>query len=121
MQPIPLAPSFLSICQTDLPQRIDTSTLWTVRGMAIEQARRMRKRYRIVLLASLVGALVVPVGFALSIDTAAVATQLVHPGLLPGAVAPPRLPWTMPDAAKLLGVGTLLLGLAAVVKKTGKN
>jgi hypothetical protein len=78
----------------------------------------MRKRYRVLFLACLVAALVVPVGFALSVDTAPVATQLLHPGLLPGAVAPPPLPRTMPDAARLFGVGSLLLGLAAAVKKT---
>jgi hypothetical protein len=77
----------------------------------------MRKRYRVLLLAALVAAFVVPFGFALSVDTP-VATQLVYGGLLPGAVAPPAIPWTMPDAAKLLGVGTLLFGLAAAVRKT---
>ena len=89
--------------------------------MTIELAQGMRKWFRVLILASLVGALVVPVGFALSVDTAAVATQLVHPGLLPGAIAPPPVPWTMPDAAKLLGMGTLLLGLASAVKKSGKK
>ena len=78
----------------------------------------MRKRYRVLILAALVAALGVPVGFALSLDTAPVATQFIHVGLLPGATAPPALPWSMPDAAKLLGVGTLLFGLAAAVKKT---
>ena len=79
----------------------------------------MRKRYRVLLFAVL-AALVVPVGFALSLDSTPVATQFVHQALLPGAVAAPALPWTwsMPDAAKLLGVGTLLLGLAAAVRKT---
>ena len=80
----------------------------------------MRKRYRVLLLAALVAALVVPFGFALSVDSAPVAT-VVHAGLLPGAVPAPALPWTlpptMPDAAKLLGVGTLLFGLAAAVRK----
>jgi hypothetical protein len=79
----------------------------------------MRKRYRVLLFAVLVAALCVPVGFALSLDSTPVATQL-HAALLPGAVAAPALPWTwsMPDAAKLLGVGTLLFGLAAAVRKT---
>ena len=78
----------------------------------------MRKRYRVLLLAVLVAALVVPVGFALSVDSTPVAT-VVHTGLLPSAVPAPALPWTMPvpDAAKLLGVGTLLFGLAAAVRK----
>jgi hypothetical protein len=79
----------------------------------------MRKRYRVLLLAALVAALVVPVGFALSIDSTPVATQLlVHPGMLPGAAPAPALPWTMPGSAKLFAVGTLLFGLAAVVRKT---
>ena len=79
----------------------------------------MRKRYRVLLFAVL-AALVVPVGFTLSLDSTPVATQFVHQALLPGAVAAPALPWTwsMPDAAKLLGVGTLLFGLAAAVRKT---
>lgn len=74
----------------------------------------MRKRYRVLLLAALVAALVVPFGFALSVDSVA---TVVHAGLLPGAVPAPALPWTIPDAAKLLGVGTLLIGLAAAVRK----
>jgi hypothetical protein len=78
----------------------------------------MRKRYRVLLLAALVAALGVPVGFALSLDTTPVATQFIHVGLLPGAATAPAVPWSMPDAAKLLGVGTLLFGLAAAVKKT---
>jgi hypothetical protein len=72
----------------------------------------MRKRYRVLLLAALGAALVVPVGFALSLDSTPIATQFVHAG------TPAALPWwTMPDAAKLLGVGTLLFGLAAAVRK----
>ena len=79
----------------------------------------MRKRYRVLLLAILLAAIAVPFGFALSADSTTFATQLaIHPGMLPGAVAAPAIPWTMPDAAKLLGVGTLLFGLAAAVRKT---
>jgi hypothetical protein len=81
----------------------------------------MRKRYRVFLLAALVAAFVVPVGFALSLDSAPVATQIV----LAGVVAPKVLPswsllpsWSMPDSAKLLFVGTVLFGLAAAVRKT---
>lgn len=77
----------------------------------------MRKRYRVLLLAALVAAFIVPVGFALSLDTTPVATQLVYGGLLPNAVAPPAKVWTLPDAAKLLAVGTLLFGLAAAVRR----
>jgi hypothetical protein len=76
----------------------------------------MRKRYRVLLLAALVAALVVPFGFALSVDSAPVAT-IVHTSMIPGAVPAPTVPWTMPDAAKLFGVGTLLFGLAAAVRK----
>jgi hypothetical protein len=78
----------------------------------------MRKRYRVLLLAALVAAFVVPVGFALSLESTPVATQFVHSAMLPGAVAAPTLPWTMPDSAKLFGVGTLLFCLAAAVRKT---
>lgn len=88
------------------------------RGTSLEVLNGMRKRYRVLLLAALVAALVVPVGFALSLDTPPVATQFIHTGLVPGAVAPTAIPWTMPDAAKLLGVGTLLFGLAAAVRRT---
>ena len=76
----------------------------------------MRKRYRVLFLAALVAAFVVPVGFALSLDTTPVATQLVY-----GISSPARSRrldlWTLPDAAKLLGVGTLLFGLAAAVRR----
>ena len=75
----------------------------------------MRKRYRVLLLAALVAALVVPVGFALSLDSTPIATQFVHAGV--GTTASLQW-WTMPDAAKLLGIGTLLFGLAAAVRRT---
>ena len=74
----------------------------------------MRKRYRVVALAVLVAALGVPVGFAVSLDSP-IATQFVYAGV--GTTA--SLPWsTMSDAAKLLGVGTLLFGLAAALRRT---
>lgn len=73
----------------------------------------MRKRYRVLLLAALVAALVVPVGFALSLDSP-IATQFVHASM----VTPASLPFAMSGAAKLLGVGTLLFGLAAALRKT---
>ena len=68
------------------------------------------------MLAALVASCAVPVGFAL--DTAPVATQFVHVGLLPGAVAAPAIPWVMPDSAKLFVIGSVLFGLAAAVKRT---
>jgi len=74
----------------------------------------MRKRYRVLLLAALVAALVVPVGFALSIDSTPMTSRFAHP-----VVAAPRVlpPWSMTDAAKLFFVGTVLFGLAAAVRK----
>jgi hypothetical protein len=75
----------------------------------------MRKRYRVLLFAALVAALVVPVGFALSLDSTPVATHFVHSAVVTPAVLPS---WSMPDAAKLLVVGSVLFGLAAAVKKT---
>ena len=75
----------------------------------------MRKRYRVLLFVALVVALVVPVGFALSLDATPVATQIVYAGVHTGAAG---LPWSVPDAAKLLGMGTILFGLAAAVRKT---
>jgi hypothetical protein len=74
----------------------------------------MRKRYRILGLAALVAALIVPVGFALSLESPAprvpVSSAAVNP---PAAV----LPSPLPDSAKLLVVGTVLFGLAAFVRK----
>jgi hypothetical protein len=80
----------------------------------------MRKRYRVLLLAALVAAFVVPVGFALSLDSVPVATQIVRAGVVAPKVFPSwSLPsWSMPDSAKLLFVGTVLFGLAAAVRKT---
>jgi hypothetical protein len=74
----------------------------------------MRKRYRVLLFAALVAALVVPVGFALSLDATPVATQFVHSGVSMPAALPS---WSMPDAAKLFCVGTVLFGLAAAVRR----
>ena len=80
----------------------------------------MRKRYRVLLLAALVAAFVVPVGFALSLDSVPVATQIVRVGVVAPKVLPSwsLLPsWSMPDSAKLLFVGTALFGLAAAVRR----
>jgi hypothetical protein len=75
----------------------------------------MRKRYRVLFLAALVAALVVPVGFALSLDSTPIASEVVQSAVAAPAVFPS---WSMPDAAKLFIVGTVLFGLAAAVKKT---
>ncbi len=89
----------------------------------------MRKRYRVLLLAALVAALVVPVGFALSVESPAarvqrVATTTANASTIvaSAAVTSPRSPIAstsdpVPDAAKLLLVGTMLFGLAAFVRR----
>jgi hypothetical protein len=98
----------------------------------------MRKRYRVLIFASLVAALVVPVGYALSVESPAASharNAAVVPagsGPVPAAaaavsapialkvsreaqVAPPLRP--LSDAAELFGIGTLLFGLAAFLRK----
>jgi hypothetical protein len=85
----------------------------------------MRKRYRVLLLAALVAALVVPVGFALSLESpvaGAAHHAVVRASTLaaPSAVAAGPAVFSLtpvPDAAKLLLLGTMLLGLAAFVRK----
>jgi hypothetical protein len=90
----------------------------------------MRKRYRILAFAALVAALAVPVGYAVSLESAPFATRAHNRALRPvaaaAAVAPIALPGDrspahpdhpVPDAAKLLGVGTILFGLAAVLRR----
>jgi hypothetical protein len=93
----------------------------------------MRKRYLVLLLAALVAALVVPVGFALSLESA---TRAAHANrAVAGAassvvtdmtalsasalatVGSVPIARSVPDSAKLLLVGTVLLGLAAIVRK----
>jgi uncharacterized membrane protein len=100
----------------------------------------MRKRYRVLFFAALVAALVVPVGYALSVESMPAATTHTHyAAVAPAAtsvastvaatavVAPiamrtaapeaARPAYQMPDAAKLFGIGTVLFGLAAAVRK----
>jgi len=94
----------------------------------------MRKRYRILVFAALVAALIVPVGYALSTDAAqnrstrtqyfvvpAAATAVAAPVLMTDrrdstSLAPTFTP--VSDATKLLCIGTALFGLAAAVRKT---
>ena len=88
------------------------------------------------MLAALVAALVVPVGYALSIESTPIAThaRYVVPAasaavvpvaavvvaaprtLYPSSTAP-AAPRPLADATKLFGIGTLLFGLAAFVRK----
>jgi len=92
--------------------------------------RFTRKRFRILLLAAIVAALAVPVGFALSLDPAppahsvryvatSVATSTALPALVgtSDAITSVASVHTAQDAVKLLLVGTVLLGLAAAVRK----
>jgi hypothetical protein len=90
----------------------------------------MRKRYRVLVFAALVAALIVPVGYALSIDSRPKAVT-GYAAVVPAAAATVAAP-TMPrigdatpismlfeasDSAKLLCIGTVLFGLAAAVRK----
>ena len=93
----------------------------------------MRKRYRVLIFAALVAALVVPVGYALSIESTPATARAGYAAVIPtaaaSAVAAPVMirhvkdasaaPILSPlnDAAKLLFIGTILLGLAAAVRK----
>ena len=93
----------------------------------------MRKRYRVLLFAALVAAMIVPVGYALSIDSslksanhkryAAVptaATVVAAPVMMPrtGEGSSPSVLSPLADAAKLICIGGVLFGLAAAVRKT---
>ncbi|HKB13221.1 MAG TPA: hypothetical protein VKD69_21300 [Vicinamibacterales bacterium] len=100
----------------------------------------MRKRYRVLIFSALVAALVVPVGYALSVESAPGAAYPLH-GVAPAGAAATVVPSTaaaavsapvlvpssapaaassvydVPDAAKLFGIGAVLFGLAAAVRK----
>ena len=90
----------------------------------------MRKRLRTLLLAFPVAAIVVPVGFALSLESAQRANERggVEPvarvttrplALVDGA---PAVTLThVPEGAKLLGVGSVLFALAAVMRRTRRD
>lgn len=90
----------------------------------------MRKRLRILILSAIVAAVVVPVGFALSLDpsrTLHVASPRGDPYAETIATTSPIVATTtaavtklpdLPDAAKLLLAGSVLLGLAAAVRRT---
>jgi MFS family permease len=91
----------------------------------------MRKRYRVLFFAALVAALIVPVGYALSIDSKPKAARTRYIAVVPAAAvvaAPVMMPRvggalsgsvkdTLSDSAKLLCIGTVLFGLAAAVRK----
>ncbi len=90
----------------------------------------MRKKLRVLTLAALVAAVVVPVGFALSVDPSAetLATtrnlgpvaQVVTsraPFLASTTAAVSELP-KVPEGAKLLMIGGVLFGVAAAMRRT---
>jgi hypothetical protein len=90
----------------------------------------MRKRYRVLLLAAIVAAFIVPVGFALSLESGAATPRVRYGAAVPvthTAVSAPALsttrpvaagvPTVIPEGAKLFAAGTVLFGLAAVVRR----
>jgi hypothetical protein len=91
----------------------------------------MRKRFRVLVLAAIIAAVVVPVGFALSREADSVtvtphmqgaavvaSTIAVAPAVVGRDGSMPRssIP-SLPDGAKLLFVGTVLFGLAAAMRR----
>jgi hypothetical protein len=90
----------------------------------------MRRRFRVLILAAIVAAVVVRVGFALSLQSGSFQTSTVPqsavimnttpasaPLLLGSSRHTPVQSPLLPDGATLLGLGTLLLGLAAAVRR----
>jgi hypothetical protein len=85
--------------------------------------RVTHKRVRVLLLAAIVAAFVVPVGFALSLDPSPRAHTAAAAGVVPVMLVTGNSPIDallrpLPDAAKLLLVGTTLFGIAAAVRRT---
>ena len=90
----------------------------------------MRKRYRVLVLAAIVAGFIVPVGFALSLESGAATPRVQYAAAAPvgrgssgpalvavGQSAARLVPHTVPDGAKLFAVGTALFGLAAAVRR----
>ena len=90
--------------------------------------RVIRKRYRVLLLAAIVAAIAVPLGFALSLEPAS-ASAYRSTNIAPTAIVMPTLVVDngsagllaslpdVPDPIKLVIVGTTFFGLAAIVRK----
>jgi hypothetical protein len=88
----------------------------------------MRKRFRVLILAAIIAAVVVPVGFALSREADVMPTR--HPNgvalaastiatpavVIPIATDTASFP-AVPEGAKLILVGTVLFGLAAAMRR----
>jgi hypothetical protein len=95
------------------------------------EVKIMRKRYRVLILAVLVAAIAVPLGFALSLEStpAVVVASPAEIGIVAASSArshvalvqapvPRRMVFpTLPDGAKLLFVGSALFGLAGVMRR----
>jgi hypothetical protein len=100
--------------------------------------RATRKRIRILILAAIVAAVVVPVGFALSLESrrgpaaAGLALPLPFESRATAAIAPGSRSVVIesaltnsttaedtdvPDSLKLFGLGTLLIGLSSAVRR----
>jgi hypothetical protein len=88
----------------------------------------MRKRFRVLVLAAIIAAVGVPLGFALSREADAVAVTPHVQGAAvvastiaatPNVMARDRSASTpsLPDGAKLLFVGTVLFGVAAAMRR----
>jgi hypothetical protein len=90
----------------------------------------MRKRIRVLIFAVIAAAVIVPVGFALSLESSDHAVAAAH-GVAPIAqtlstrspiIATTNaavLAWPqVPEGAKLFAVGTVLFGLAAAMRRT---
>ncbi len=97
----------------------------------------MRKRYRVLVLAVIAAALVVPFGFALSLETGPASTHTPHAlvnataaemtsaarpvaavRIRTAAPGPTRLPAPMNEGVLLFVVGAVLCGAAAVLKRS---
>ncbi len=115
---------------------VNRGTSLEVRATGSTEVEIMRKRYRVLMLAVLVAAIAVPLGFALSLEplpTAVVAPshsdsatsaswRPAGPGrhvalVQTSSTGQPALP-ALPDGAKLLFVGSALFGLAGVMRRT---
>src|SRR4051812_35173393 len=91
--------------------------------------RTFRKRFRVLILAAIVAAVVVPVGFALSLETTPVPlagprppavvalTTVAAPTAIAVQAPASPLAFVVSDALKLAFVGAAFLGLAAAVKR----
>lgn len=91
----------------------------------------LRKRHRILVLAALVAAIVVPLGFALTLESTSdvvaaptggnvgivAASAKTYALALPAAAPPSRVFPQVPDGLKLLFVGSALFGLAGAIRR----